>query len=408
MRRAALLALALSLIASPAAEAKRRGDKTTKTAKAAKKKAKKKKADPPAAAVVPIPRSDEPLDDLAPPELPEGTISIAAVGDIMLGSTYPDETGGDLPPDDGANLLAEVTPILGAADVTFGNLEGPMIDGGESSKCGPKKSKKCWAYRVPTRYGAYLKAAGFDVLSLANNHAMDFGDEGRQSSKKVLDELGIAHSGEVGTVARLEADGKTIEVIAFATYEHSNDLNDLEAATALVKESASRADIVVVSFHGGAEGKSRQRVPVGAELFYSENRGDLRVFTHAMIDAGADLVLGHGPHVIRGVEIYKDRLIAYSLGNFATYGGFNLSGVSGLTYILEAHLAPDGTFLAGKAHPVKQRWPGGPLLDSTSEVLPLLRDLSDLDFPTSSIRVGKDGTLLPPETVEAKVDRKKR
>jgi hypothetical protein len=157
-----------------------------------------------------------------------------------------------------------------------------------------------------------------------------------------------------------------------------------------------------VSFHGGAEGKSRQRVPVGAELFYNENRGDLRVFARAVIDEGADLVIGHGPHVVRGMEIYKGRLIAYSLGNFATYGGFNLSGVSGLAVILEAQLAPDGRFVAGKAHAVRQPSPGGPKLDEKAEILPWLRDLSLADFAANAVQVGEDGTLLPPAAPPAK------
>ncbi|MGH9554179.1 MAG: CapA family protein, partial [Terriglobales bacterium] len=118
-------------------------------------------------------------------------ISIAAVGDIMLGSTYPETA--PLPPEDGANLLAEVAPILTAADLAFGNLEGPMLEGGTTAKCSDEAARagRCYAFRVPPRYGGHLKKAGFDVMSLANNHVMDFGLEGRASSAKTLDELGI-------------------------------------------------------------------------------------------------------------------------------------------------------------------------------------------------------------------------
>jgi hypothetical protein len=103
-------------------------------------------------------------------------ITIAAVGDIMMGSPYPNDSR--MPPNDGADLLKEVTPILAAADIAFGNLEGPMIDGGVSAKCSPN-STRCFAFRVPTRYSKHLKQAGFDVMSLANNHANDFGEAGR-------------------------------------------------------------------------------------------------------------------------------------------------------------------------------------------------------------------------------------
>ena len=106
---------------------------------------------------------------------------------------------------------------------------------------------------------------------------------------------------------------------------------------------------MIVGFHGGAEGATHQHVLEGDETFLGEDRGDLRRFTHAAIDAGADLVLGSGPHVVRAMEIYKGKLIAYSLGNFATYGPFNLNAENGLTLVLEAHLAPDGTFLQRKS-----------------------------------------------------------
>jgi hypothetical protein len=322
-----------------------------------------------------------------------GEITIAAVGDIMLGTTFPN--GGWLPPDDGATLLAEASPILRAADVTFGNLEGPMIDGGTTAKC-PPKSRNCFAFRVPTRYGQYLKDAGFDVMSLANNHALDFGAAGRESSKRVLDSLGIAHSGEVGDIARLAVKGKKIELIAFATNRTSYNLNDLEAARRVVAASVAKADLVIVSFHGGAEGATRQHVPRGAEMFFGENRGDLRTFTHAMIDAGADLILGHGPHVVRGMEVYKNRLIAYSLGNFATYGPFNLSGPQGLSLILETRLGSDGAFLGGRIVSVRQEKPGGPRLDPARTIIPIVRQLSQEDFGASAVKVGEDGKISPP------------
>lgn len=320
-------------------------------------------------------------------------IVITAVGDIMLGTTFPDESR--LPPDDGKSLLAEVAPILSAADVTFGNLEGPMIDGGTTRKCLPD-STRCYAFRVPTRYGDHLKEAGFDVMSLANNHALDFGIEGRKSSMRVLDGLGIAHSGEVGDIARLEVKGRRIDVIAFASYDHSYNLNDLDKAMQVVAKSAAEADLVVVSFHGGAEGAKYQRVPFGPEMFLGENRGDLRRFARCVIDAGADLVLGHGPHVVRGIEVYRGRLIAYSLGNFATYGAFNLTGPLGLSLILEVRLASDGSFLQGKLHPVRQEKTVGPRLDPDGTIIPLVRQLSIEDFGDGAVGVGDDGSILAP------------
>ncbi|HZS48563.1 MAG TPA: CapA family protein [Blastocatellia bacterium] len=327
-----------------------------------------------------------------------GTISVVAVGDVMLGTSYPD---GLLPPNDGANELAEVAPILRTGDITFGNLEGPLLDGGSTSKC-TDPTRPCFSFRVPTRYGKYLKDAGFKVMSLANNHALDFGFEGRRSSKATLDSLGIAHSGEIGDVARLDVKGKKIAVIAFSTYDTMANLNHLEAARAAVSKLAKEVDMVIVSFHAGGEGAGHQHVPYGDEMFLGEDRGDLRKFTHAMIDAGAILAIGHGPHVVRGMELYKDHLIAYSLGNFATYGPFNLNGPNGISLILEINLASDGTFAGGKVYPTKQVKPGGPHLDPSNAIIPVLQQLSTEDFGDNGIQVDSDGNLSAKVSTKAR------
>jgi hypothetical protein len=330
--------------------------------------------------------------------LPYDEIVVTAVGDVMLGTTFPDETGADLPPKDGAEILSEVTPLLKRGDVVFGNLEGPLVDKGISAKCRGKREGTCYAFRVPTRYGAHLKSAGFNVMGLANNHAMDFGADGRESSRHVLEEQGIAHSGEVGDVARLTVKGRKVAVIAFATYPGAYNLLDMDDALSEIRKLRAESDLVIVSFHGGAEGATHQHVAEGDETFLGEDRGDLRRFTHAAIDAGAQLVVGSGPHVVRAMEIYQGKLIAYSLGNFATYGPFNLSAENGLSLILEAHLAPDGTFFRGQVYPVKQEKPGGPKLDPALKIIPVLRTLSHSDFRKTGIVVGPRGELWQPGT----------
>lgn len=324
-------------------------------------------------------------------------IVVTAVGDVMLGTTFPDES--TLPPNDGAGLLVEVTPLLKRGDVVYGNLEGPLTDGGDSAKCHGKREGTCFAFRVPTRYNKYLKDAGFTVMGLANNHAMDFGQDGRTSSRQALDAVQIAHTGEVGDIARLTVKGKKIDVIAFATYPGAYNFLDLDATLQTISAARAEADLVIVGFHGGAEGATHQHVLQGDEMFLGEDRGDLRKFTHAAIDAGADLVLGSGPHVVRAMEVYKGKLIAYSLGNFATYGPFNLSAENGLSLVLEAHLASDGTFLGGRVYPVKQEKPGGPKLDPAGQILPVLRGLSSTDFGSTAVVVGPDGKLWLPGMV---------
>ncbi len=327
------------------------------------------------------------------PEVSSETITIAAVGDIMLGSTYPNESR--MPPEDGAKLLAPVTPILSAADIAFGNLEGPMADSGASTKCRPN-STRCFAFRVPTRYGKYLKDAGFDVLSLANNHAGDFGDSGRESTRKTLDALDIKHAGSdrhTYSTTYLTVKGKKVAFIGFAHNAITPNVNDLDEAERLVRAAKKKADIVVVSFHGGAEGTDRQHVPNATELFAGEKRGNLPAFAHRVIDAGAALVLGHGPHVMRGMELYKGHLVVYSLGNFATYGWFSLAAETALSEIVEVTLAPDGKFIEGKITALKQEGRGGPLLDPTNRSIEVVRSLSQADFGQNAPKIADDGKI---------------
>ena len=322
-------------------------------------------------------------------------VTIAAVGDIMLGSTSINDTF--LPPNDGADILKEVTPILSAADIAFGNLEGPMLEGGKTEKCAPNATR-CFAFRVPTRYGKYLKDAGFDILNLANNHAADFGDYGRESTRKTLDALGIKYAGsdkEQFAMTIIEAKGKKIAFIGFAHNNIVPNVNDLVFARQLVEQAKKKADLVVVSFHGGAEGTDQQHVPNRTEIFGGEKRGNLPAFAHTVIDAGADLVIGHGPHVMRGMEIYKDHLICYSMGNFATYGMFTLRAETALTAIFEIKIAADGKFVSGKLYGGKQFGKGGPVLDKSGDSIRKVRELSIADFGANAPKIADDGSFTP-------------
>jgi len=325
------------------------------------------------------------------PPLPAGrTVRLRAVGDIMLGTDFPD---GFLPPNKGANLLDTVRPLLTDADVTFGNLEGPLCDGGQTHKCKP--GQNCYAFRTPTAYGAYLKQAGFDLLSTANNHAADFGETCRTQTEETLEQLGIAYSGRPGTLATFDADGIKVGMIGFHSSRNSHYINDHDAAAGMVRAMKGTHDLVIVSFHGGAEGSKALHVPDEMEIFYGEQRGHLRVFAKRVIEAGADLVLGHGPHVPRGMQLIDGHLVAYSLGNFATYGRFNLSGPLGLSLVLEATLDHEGKLVSGKIIPVRQVGEGVPEPDDSGAAIDLVRSLSQEDFPGSAPTIAQDGTFAP-------------
>lgn len=318
-------------------------------------------------------------------------LRIVAVGDIMLGTDYPTDR---LPPDDGRGQLAAVRELLRGADVAFGNVEGALADGLPPVKvC--KDPASCYLFRSPTRYAATLADAGFDVVSLANNHARDFGEEGRSSSMAALDAVGIRHSGRAGTVASWTVDGARLALIAFAPNQGSHQLNDVAEAKAQVRRLRADHDLVIVSFHGGAEGADKLHVAKKMERFRGEARGDLVRFSHAVIEAGADLVIGHGPHVPRALELHRGRLIAYSLGNFATWYGISVNGVTGYAPILEVELARDGRLLAGRIHSNLQSRPEGVRPDPQQRAAALMRKLTAQDFGGGGLRFGEDGRFEP-------------
>jgi len=321
-------------------------------------------------------------------------IRFALAGDTMLGSPT---TEAGLPPDGGRMLLGPFADAMRSADFTFLNLEGVLLDDGNSTKCRRSKEADCRAFRSPSQSAEILVGAGVDLVSLANDHVDDFGSRGRSATQDALRKAGIAFSGSMGQVARIDRDGQRVGLIAFSTSRGHYDLRDLETASLVVRAMEQRVDLLVVSFHGGREGEGAEHTPTGSEDFRPGVEGDVRAFSHAVIDAGADLVVGHGPHVLRGLELYRDRLIAYSLGNFITYGGFELSGAQGLATLLEVELDGVGEFQQGRLLSGRQESPGGGVRAFSSEAATRLATLSRADFGAASPRIGRDGRIERPE-----------
>lgn len=321
------------------------------------------------------------------------TVSIIGVGDIMLGTAYP--LPKYLPPNnDCSPLLEEVKPILRDADVTFGNLEGAFLNEGPTTKnC--KDTLKCYAFRMPDKYVNCLSDAGFTVMSLANNHSGDFGMKARINTMRLLDSVGIQYGGlEIKPSAEFIIDSVKYGFIAFAPIRATLDMLNLKMASKMVADLKSRNDIVIVSFHGGAEGREHEFVTREAEEFYGEDRGNVYEFAHLMVDAGADVIFGHGPHVARAIELYKGRLIAYSLGNFCTYARFNLSGPNGLAPIVKVYTNTQGEFLHGQIFSAQQLGEGGATLDSQNRALKKIQYLSQHDFPENKLQILDNGELL--------------
>jgi hypothetical protein len=218
---------------------------------------------------------------------------------------------------------------------------------------------------------------------------------------RILDSLGLRTYGPLGSISVdtiRRGDGlTTVGLVGFTTYPYAYDLLDIARSAAVVDSVRDLVDLLVVTFHGGAEGSKALHVPEAAESLGREPRGELRAWARAVIDAGADGVVGHGPHVLRGIEYYRGKPIAYSLGNFLTYRGFNLAGPLGLTGVLQLEAGPDLAWHRVRFIPMVQVPGSGPASDPERAALDLIRTLSREDFGESAARVGADGEVLPPE-----------
>ncbi len=371
----------------------------------------------------------------APPIKPPRTgVRFTFVGDVNLGTRT--LTHG-LPADSGRAFFSGVDSLL-KGDLVIGNFEGVLADTGVSEKCGkgfridtvsnqfappdtapppapkppapkpkpkpahgkPKPKRMCFAFATPTWMAPRLVEAGFTHLNLANNHSNDMGAAARAASDSILRSLGLKTYGPLGSIvidSIVRGDSLTVVgVIGFTTYPFAYDLLDIPRSQAVVDSIRRMVDLLVVTFHGGAEGDKAQHVKPGPDSLAREPRGDLRQWSHAVVDAGADLVVGHGPHVLRAMEFYNGKLIAYSLGNFATFRGFNVEGPAGLTTALAVEFAADGTMLSATAPPLMQRFGKGPSPDSLQRATKVLERLSKIDFGPTAARIDVNGTISPP------------
>ncbi len=348
-------------------------------------------------------------------------VRLAFVGDINLGTeTLPD----GVPPDSGRGLLDRARPSL-RGDLVVGNFEGVLADTGTSVKClvrlTPKEQRRkdrlrkrmkadtlppatrpnCYAFRTPTMLAPRLVEAGFTHMNLANNHANDLGRAGRESTEQILEGLGVRLYGPLGRITvdtiRKGDSLTTVGLVGFTTYPYAYNLLDIERSAAIVDSVRPLVDLLLVTFHGGAEGIRALHTGEAAESLGHEPRGDLRRWARAVIDAGADGVIGHGPHVLRGMEFYRNRLIAYSLGNFATYRGFNLTGPLGITGVLQLEFSEDRTLRAARLVPMRQLPRQGPSPDPDRTAIHLVRQLSAEDFGATAAVMTESGEIRPPK-----------
>jgi hypothetical protein len=320
-------------------------------------------------------RAEEPV----PP-----TVSISWVGDIAFSRQV------GLPPEGGRGIFSDVTELLHASDISTGNLEGTLGRGGPS-KC----RGNCFAFQAPTSYARVYRRAGFHLLSMANNHSRDFGTTGLAQTRDALTRNRIAYAGLPGQITIRRAQGVDVAFVAFAPYPWTASLLDIPAAKRLVADASRRADVVVVQIHAGAEGVGATHTPHGTEHAFGENRGAPRRFAHAVVDSGADAVLGAGPHVLRGLECYRRAVIAYSLGNFASWRTLSTRGVLGLSGVLQIRVTPGGRFDGGRLYPTRSTREGLPRRDPSRASVKLVRKLSRQDFGRRGCPISATGQIAP-------------
>jgi hypothetical protein len=347
------------------------------------------------ALAIEAPAAPTPIERPSPQMIPLETadeISVVAVGDIMPGSMTPIPF---VPAPTDYEIPAGIRTAIGHGDVVFGNFEGAFATEGMSpTKCRPeaRAARRCFEFGSPPFLVSFLKDAGFTVLSLDNNHAEDYGLEGYALTQGLLAQSGITAVPKRTSVPLLIRDVR-VAVVPFGFSGRSFHVSDVLTAQAVVADASRSADIVIVSFHGGAEGEDATRVTNAVETYYEEDRGNLVQFAHAVVDAGADLVIGHGPHVPRAIELYQNRLIAYSLGNFWTYGNISIKGLKGVMPILRVTLDRKGGFMTGRVESMRQRLPGVPEPDPEGTAARVIATLSHEDIPSNPIEVGESGII---------------
>ncbi len=317
------------------------------------------------------------------------SVIIQAVGDVIPGTNYPNNS---LPKNSDRLIPNSIRTHFQRADILFGNLESSLTNHRYSSKDITKG--QIFAFRSPPKYKNLLAKVGFDIFNIANNHALDFGNIGLRDTQNNLKSVDIKVVGNKKQITFIEKNQIKIAVIGFAPYDFYNSIHDIKTAKLLVREAQTESDIVVVSMHAGAEGNDAIHTRNKTEFFYGENRGNSVLFARKMVDAGADLVLGHGPHVPRAMEMYKGKLIAYSLGNFLGYRTLSTLGKKGYSMILETKLNSQGNLESAKIIPLMMNKQGIPYVDKNYRTVKLVNYLTKKDFPNTQIKINQKGEIL--------------
>jgi hypothetical protein len=337
---------------------------------------------------------------------PARSVRVCAGGDVLLGNNLDTLWAGRasarfsvpvVPFPDPHAMLAPLRPLTNGADLVLLNIEGAIGEGPAPQKCRPG-STACYAFRQPVatadalaRFADPARVVG----NVANNHALDAGLDGYHTTIRSLVQAGAQVTGNDTLPALVVTDDgrDTTAVLGFSTFRAGPSARDLSAVGRHVARAFARYRRVVVSVHMGAEGRGAQRTRDATESFLGEDRGNPVAFARAAMEAGAALVIGHGPHVLRAAEWRGDALVFYSLGNLLTYGPFNQANPNDRGGIACATL--DGIGRASQAHfrSTYQIPPGIVASDPSARGAALVDSLSSLDFPATGARVLPNGRV---------------
>ena len=354
---------------------------------------------------------------LEPSSKPDtGLVRVCAGGDVTLGTnldtlwakraTRTLKTPVALYPSPDS-LLRPLSGLLEGADIVLLNIEGAIGTGRTRSKCGPR-STACFAFRMPESAAPALRgvAPWAEVVgNVANNHAADAGAVGAARTRVLLTRAGVHVTGadsEPTLVATSRGD--TVAILGFGTSGFP-DVRDLPAVSRFVARAAGRYRRVIVTMHLGTEGGGAQRTTDTTEYLLGADRGNPIAFASAVVEAGAALVIGHGPHVIRAVEWKGEALVAYSLGNLLTYGPFSFREPNNRGAVLCASLDALGGVHDVVLQPTVQRAPGRVAPDPTRRSVTLADSLSVIDFGESAAEFRMDGSVIQPARGEGRPPR---
>jgi poly-gamma-glutamate capsule biosynthesis protein CapA/YwtB (metallophosphatase superfamily) len=295
-------------------------------------------------------------------------LTVTAVGDVRI------------TPELARNHSEEIRRIKLRGDLVFANFEGVLDDSGSNDP---------WKFSVPINSIVLLHEVGFNTLNLANNHSLDLGEESYRKTSSLLQQHGFWVVGREGHGAVAAKRTRHVRVIGFS-FSSENNVNDLDAIPAVI--GRKQGEIVVVSAHMGGENSLGHLVPNDMEYFGDERRGNVVEFSHRCVDSGADLVLGHGPHVPRGIELYKNKLIVYSLGNFIfDYPGAERSGHAP-GYSITINLNDSGDFQSAHIDSYDLQH-GIPVLDSSGRAYDMIWNLTLQNLKQTSLQFPGKGLV---------------